>query len=67
MNTTRIKDGIYLIEYKSKKFIIKGNYATNNRKWNAFDCTDEYECCDMNNFGVQFNTKKELLDYIKAF
>jgi hypothetical protein len=65
MKVTKLRTGVYKVEGLGDTFIIRGGEATNSHKWIANSCTKEEDCADDNNWAVQFDTKKELLNYAK--
>lgn len=63
----RIQNGVYKVTDSEGVWIARGGYATMNGKWVAFDCEKFEDCSDLNSWGVQFNTFKELKDYAFNF
>ena len=60
MKVSRIQNGIYKITDSKGTWIAKGGMQTFSGKWTAYDCSDADSCSDMNNWGISFDTFKQL-------
>ena len=65
MKVTKLKEGVYRIKDSKGIFIVKGGFSTDNKKWIAFDCETLDKCSDKNNWGVSFDTFKQLKQFAK--
>jgi hypothetical protein len=60
MKITKLYSGVYRVEDSKGTWVAAGGYATINGKWTAYDCSNRKDCTTVNNWGVQFNTFKDL-------
>ena len=68
MIVNKIHKGVYKIKDSQGTWIARGGFAgTVSGKWMAFDCNTYEDCSDMNNWGVVFDTFKELKEYAKKW
>lgn len=67
MKVTKIQNGVYKVIDNQGTWIAKGGAQTMNGQWTAFDCSDVEECSNLNNWGVSFNTFKQLKNYAQQF
>ena len=67
MKVTRIRQGVYRVKDSQGTWIARGGSVTVNGGWYAFDCNNPEDCSNENNWGVQFNTFKELKNYAQSF
>ncbi len=66
MKVNKIQKGVYKIKNSKGTWIARGGFAaTVNGKWMAFDCNTYEDCSDFNNWGVQFDTFKQLKEFAK--
>jgi hypothetical protein len=67
MKVTKIYTGCYKVVDNKGTFIIKGGAQTVTGEWVAFETDSPSNTTDENSWGVQFKTKKELIDYSQSF
>jgi len=67
MKVSKIQEGVYKITDNQGTWIAKGGYATANNKWTAYETDNADECSIKNNWGVQFDTFKQLKKYSQSF
>jgi len=67
MRVNKIKEGVYKVKDSKGTWIAKGGLSTINGKWTAYECSFYDECSNLNNWGVQFDTFKQLKQYAKSF
>ncbi len=64
MKVKKIHTGVYKV-VDSSTWIAKGGLATMNGKWTAYDCENHEDCLTENNWGIQFDTFKQLKEYVE--
>ena len=67
MKVTRIRQGVYRVTDSDGTWIAKGGSATVNGTGQAFDCSNEDDCSNLNNWAVAFETFKQLKNYAQSF
>ena len=67
MKVTKLREGVYKVTDSKGTWIAKGGYSTLNNKWGGWDATSEDEVSNETNWGVTFNTFKELKKYSQSF
>jgi hypothetical protein len=65
MKVNKIQEGIYKVKDSKGTWIAMGGFATSNGKWTAYESTTRENCTTSNNWGVQFDTFKQLKQYAK--
>lgn len=63
MYVNKLQKGVYKINDNKGTWIAKGGVATINGKWTAYEASDIDDCTTANNWGVQYDTFKELIKY----
>ena len=67
MKVTKLREGVYRVTDSKGTWIAKGGYSTNDNKWGAWDATSEDEVSNDTNWGVTFDTFKQLKKYSQSF
>ena len=67
MKVTKISKGTYKVTDNQGTWIARGGEQTVNGLWIAFDCSNEDDCSNDNNWGVDFKTFAQLKRYSQSF
>jgi len=65
MIVNKIQKGVYKIKDSEGTWIAKGGFATVDGKWTAYDSNTYEDCTIFNNWGVRFDTFKQLKEFAK--
>ena len=65
MKVNKIQEGVYKIKDSKGIWIAVGGFATINGKWTAYEANTYEDCATINNWGVQFDTFKQLKEFAK--